>query len=694
MAARWVSARVLVSVVTICHAGFVGAQSEPPNIIFVLLDDAGYGDFGSFHQNHREAAADRSRPFHLTPNIDSLARDGAQLRQHYCPAPVCAPSRASLMLGVHQGHANLRDSQFDKALEDNWTLPRVLKHAGYATCMLGKHGLQGVGESPEVWPTYPTTIGFDYYLGQVRHEDGHTHYPAHETYDPYNGTLVRKPVEVWENDTEISSQLHKCYSTDLYVARAKHWIVRHRELKSSQPFFLFISLPAPHAAFQVPTQAYPSGGGIHGGLQWLGTAGKMVNTAGGTIDSYIHPDYATASYDHDSNSSTGEIPWPDIYRRFATMMRRIDDGIGDLRQTLVELGIDQNTLVVLTSDNGPTEVSYLSESPPYGVDFFKNNGPFRGTKRQTLEGGIRMPAIAWWPQRIPAGQLHTQPSQFHDWMPTFADAAGLPSPARSDGVSLLPSLTGVGTQHPSLVYIEWQDQQVIFCDGYKGRRSPASATTPFEIYDVKLDLGESNNLANLTGYEPLQRLMQDRVLQVRRPSPDAPRAYDQQPIAALQAATVPGVDLQIFEKSYPYLPDFRFETPSSIGTAAMPGLEKLTRQDDIGVLYEGFVQISSPGAYTFHLSADTGAYLRIHEASVIDAGYNYASGTERSGTISLATGLHPFRLSYARQGAGVPRMSLEWSGPGFQRQQIPEAAWRRADTKSAAGGVRAFKARD
>src|ERR1035437_5716860 len=168
-----------------------------PNILFILTDDLGYGDVGVFFQNARKASGIRSEPWHLTPQIDTLAGQGIQLSQYYCPAPVCAPSRASLLLGVHQGHANVRDNQFDKALEDNHTLATVLKRAGYATVAIGKWGLQGRGANPAAWPAYPTKRGFDDYFGYVRHADGHEHYPKEGLY--------RKPKEVWENEREISS---------------------------------------------------------------------------------------------------------------------------------------------------------------------------------------------------------------------------------------------------------------------------------------------------------------------------------------------------------------------------------------------------------------------------------------------------------------------------------------------------------
>jgi len=150
-----------------------------PNIIFVLTDDLGYGDIGVFFQNVRAARKDPQSPAHFTPKLDQFAEEGMQFRHYYCPAPVCAPSRASLLLGVHQGHANVRDNQFDKALENNHTLASVLKQGGYATAAIGKWGLQGTKQG-EDWPGHPLNRGFDYYYGYLAHKAGHFHYPQED----------------------------------------------------------------------------------------------------------------------------------------------------------------------------------------------------------------------------------------------------------------------------------------------------------------------------------------------------------------------------------------------------------------------------------------------------------------------------------------------------------------------------------
>ena len=402
------------------------AAAPRPNIIYILTDDMGWGDYGVFFQNLRKEKGDRSEPWHMTPALDEMAATGLQLPHHYCPAPVCAPSRASLLLGVHQGHSAIRDNQFDKALPNNHTLATVLKEAGYSTAAIGKWGLQGgpkwndkksVGTvGPKDWPGYPTKRGFDFFHGYVRHVDGHAHYPKEDG------------KEVWENDEEISAKLDKSYTTDLFTARAKAWIVAQKKETPDQPFFLFLAYDTPHAKIQVATGEYPEGGGLKGGLQWSGEAGSAITSATGTPDSYIHPDYAEATWDHDKNPATPEVAWPDVYQRYASMVRRIDECVGDLIQTLKDLGIDDNTLVIFTTDNGPSQESYLPEK--YEANFFNSFGPFDGIKRDVLEGGIRTGAIARWPGHTDAGQVSGLPCQAHDWMATFAELAGTPYPGQ------------------------------------------------------------------------------------------------------------------------------------------------------------------------------------------------------------------------------------------------------------------------
>ncbi|MCW3467193.1 sulfatase-like hydrolase/transferase [Chitinophaga nivalis] len=657
---------------------------KKPNIIFILTDDLGFGDIGVFFQQQRQRQHDKSEPWQLSPHIDSMAAGGAILTQSYCNAPVCAPSRASLLSGVHQGHAQVRDNQFDKALEANYNIANVLQSTGYTTAVIGKWGLQGDGEGPD-WPAHPLNRGFDYFYGYMRHADGHEHYPKEGKY--------RGAKQVWENRTEVAAGLDKCYTGDLWTAAAKNWIIRQQQQPAAKPFMLYLAYDLPHAVLELPAQAYPAGGGLTGGVQWEGKPGRMINTAGGTIDSWVHPDYATATWDHDKNPATPEVPWPDTYKRYATINRRLDDAVGDLLQLLKDLHIGDNTLVVFTSDNGPSIESYLPAGyAPNSPEFFKSFGPFDGIKRDCWEGGVRMPVVVSWPGHIAVGKTISTPNNFSDWLPTFLAAAGTPPPVRTDGVSLLPALTGHGTQQASNIYVEYafegrspgfssleparrnrvrnQMQLLRIGDHVGVRYDIKTAADDFEIYDIVKDPKETTNLAANGGMAALQAQLKAKVLQGRMPDSTAPRPYDTAGVPAVAVShPVKGVRWKTYAGQYPWIPATGALTPALTGHASRMAKEQLHAKQTL--CYEGYLHIPADGRYTFYVQAAAGAFLRIHDAAVIDADYGYTPGTVKQGAMHLKKGLHPFRLYYKQTTARKPVSSLQWSGPGIPRQDIP-----------------------
>lgn len=683
-----------------------GDKSAPrPNILFILCDDLGFGDVGAFYQNQRAAMHDRAVPFFSTPNIDTLARDGAKLIEHYSAAPVCAPSRASLLSGLTQGNANVRDNQFDKALADSHTLGTVLKQAGYATAAIGKWGLQGgdwqsrQNKNPSIdapasqkaaeyrtWDAFPTRRGFDYFFGYVRHVDGHFHYPKEDG------------REVWQNDREIAGELDKCYTADLWTAQAKKWITEQTSAHPTQPFFVYLAYDTPHAKLQNPPCPYPPGGGLTGGVQWTGKPHAMLNTATSAVDGYTFPDYAKGTWDDDRNPATPEVAWPDVQKRYANDVRRIDFGVGDVLQLLTDLKIDHNTLVVFTSDNGPS-IESLLDNEPYAPTFFRGYGPFDGIKRDTWEGGMREPTLVRWPAAIPAGRVDSQPSGHWDWLATFAEAAGVPVPAASDGVSLMPSLTGRGERRPGTIYIEYFQEGVtpdfgdfvpahrgrkrgqmqnIYLDGYMGvRYNVKSADDDFEIYNVARDLQEAHNLAKDPKLAGLQAAMKARVLQLRVPNESTPRPYDKAPVPPMTKTPggTPGLRWSLFKGEWPWLPDFHTLTPAARGETKNIDLAMAEGGKAFGVAFEGYFYAKQPGKYSFTLVNDTGAMLFLHDIRVIGEPLKDSAGTF-TGNVGLGSGWHPMRLYYRHGGGATPRLELTCRHNGTEEYKLSTEVFR------------------
>jgi arylsulfatase A-like enzyme len=649
---------------------------QKPNIIYILVDDMGYGDIGVFFQNQRMKTNDRSKPYQITPCLDKMAISGAMFTQQYCNAPVCAPSRGSLMTGVNQGNAHVRDNQFDKALEDNHTLGTVLQQAGYQTMAIGKWGLQGVKETGPYWPAHPLKRGFDSYYGYMRHVDGHEHYPVEGLY--------RGKREVYDNYTNVAEGLAKCYTTDLWTAMAKKRIVEHQKSKeASKPFFMYLAYDAPHAVLELPTQEYPKGKGLNGGLQWLGTSGKMINTASGTPDSYVHADYANATYDDDNNPATKEVAWPDTYKRYATANRRIDDAVGDILELLKDLKIEENTLVVFSSDNGASIEAYLP-APFVGFKptFFASNGAFDGIKRDCLEGGVRMPVLANWPKHIQAGKIISTPSMLSDWMATFSEVAGIIAPARTDGVSLLPSLTGKGKQEKSAVYVEYFESgttpdfkefepahrnkkrgqmQLIRMGDYVGvRYDIKSADDDFEIYNVVKDPKEVNNLAGQPGFDKMQVQMQAAVLQKRHADADAPRPYDNALIPSIEVAAKvsPGFKQEFFKGNFPWVISEKGLKGQKQGISE--SIKNVLTTEAGMVCYKGFIKIPADGQYSFSLKTSGKAYVRLHDASLLDADYGYQADKELVQEVNLKQGYHPVSIYVLKKAKTTETITIKW----------------------------------
>lgn len=428
------------------------AEATRPNIIFVLADDLGYGDLGSYGQQ-----------MIATPQLDRLANEGLRFTQFYAGSTVCAPSRSVLMTGKHMGHTTVRGNAGNRGLEaqtlaaSDVTVATILKQAGYATGLVGKWGLGEIDSTGAPW-----RHGFDYFYGFLNQTHAHNHYPDHLwRYDsrsplsdnrvPLRNDLV--PVGTVPGVGYATKPVE--YANDLFFTEAEAFVERNK----GGPFFLFLSLTLPHANNERSRA--------------LGDGQEV-------------PSYGTYA----------DTPWPDATKGQAAMITRMDTGVGRLMARLRALGLDDNTVVIFSSDNGP----HREGGPNYTPEFFKASGPLRGIKRDLTEGGIRVPFIVRWPGRTMPGTVSPHVGYFGDLLATFAELAAAPVNVPHDGISLVPVLQGKDDQQARHDHLYWEfyentfKQAVVLEGRWKGIRSLRDDAT-MEIYDLSKDLGETRNLA-------------------------------------------------------------------------------------------------------------------------------------------------------------------------------------------------------
>lgn len=414
-------------------------QPRKPNIIYMLADDLGYGDLGCYGQEAIQ-----------TPHLDQMAAEGMRFTDHYAGSTVCAPSRCCLMTGYHTGHARIRGNATVPLRPKDVTIPKVLQPAGYRSALIGKWGLGEAGSTG-----VPNKQGFDYFYGYLNQIRAHNYYPE---FLWRNDETVELDNEVMYTESGYSKGIGSAavkkvdYSHDLFAQETLQFVREHAD----GPFFLYLAFTIPHANNE----------------HWL------LDGHGMEV-----PEYGVYA----------DKDWPEAQKGIAAMITRMDRDIGELLQTLQELGIDENTLVMFSSDNGPHREG---ENDP---DFFNSNGPLRGIKRDLYEGGIRVPLIARWPGSISAGITSDLPSAFWDMLPTFAELADVPVPQDTDGISMVPTLLGNPRQQKSHEFLYWEfhegqtSSQAVRMGTWKAvRHDPAEA---LELYDLEQDIGEQNNIA-------------------------------------------------------------------------------------------------------------------------------------------------------------------------------------------------------
>ena len=424
-------------------------KTKTPNIIYILADDLGYGDLGVYGQKNFE-----------TPNIDRLAKGGMLFLQHYSGSTVCAPSRSALMTGQHTGHTFIRgnsekgvtlenEGQYPLATEEI-TITEVLKEAGYKTGAFGKWGLGYPGSKGD-----PNFQGFDQFYGYNCQRVAHNYYPTH----------------LWNNQEKEflegnDGKTDATYAPELIHQKALSFMVENKEA----PFFMFYPSVIPHAELIAPEE-------------------YMSKYRGKYLPEKIYikkvDGYSVGGYNSQEES----------HAAFAAMVNILDQQVGEILDKVHELGIEENTLILFSSDNGP----HLEGGAD--PDYFDSNGPLRGYKRDLYEGGIRVPMIAYWASKIQPNSTTDHISAFWDFFPTAIEIAGIEKDMNEiDGLSFLPTLLGKEQKNHDYLYWEFLKRggrQAVRMNQWKAVRMNMAKNpdAPIELYRLTDDIGEQNNLA-------------------------------------------------------------------------------------------------------------------------------------------------------------------------------------------------------
>lgn len=437
-------------------------QKIKPNIIYIYADDLGYGELGSYGQTKIK-----------TPNLDRMAKEGMRFTQHYSGAPVCAPSRSILMTGKHAGHSYIRGNYelggFADSLEGGqmplhegaYTIAKMLKEKGYQTGLVGKWGMGVTGTTGS-----PLNHGFDYYYGVLDQKQAHNFYPTHlwenDKWDALNNPVFSVHGKI-DPKTATDADFEKFRGKDYAPAKFTQKALSFIESNKKQAFFLYLPYTLPHLALQAPEEYVKKYKGQFDEKPYYGEHGYAPNK------------YPLSTY--------------------AAMITYLDDQVGLIMERIKKLGLDENTIIMFSSDNG------ASFSAGVDTKFFNSVSGLRGLKMELYEGGIRVPFIARWPNHIKANTVSNHVSVQFDIMPTLAELTGSTIKG-TDGKSMLPELLGQSASQKKheFLYFEYPEnggQLAVRIGNWKGvkmnvRKNPKGK---WELYDLAADNYERNNLA-------------------------------------------------------------------------------------------------------------------------------------------------------------------------------------------------------
>jgi arylsulfatase A-like enzyme len=436
-----------------------------PNIIYIYADDLGYGELGCYGQQKIK-----------TPHLDRMAREGMRFTQHYSGAPVCAPSRAMLMTGKHAGHSYIRGNYEMGGFEDSteagqmplpertFTIAKMLKQAGYVTGMAGKWGLGMAGTTGS-----PSNQGFDYYYSILDQKQAHNFYPTHiwenDKWDTLNNHVInvhKRLDSATATDEGFNYYKGKEYAVTKMTEKALGFIDRNKQ----KAFFLYLPYTLPHLSLQAPDEYIKKYIGLFDEKPYYGQSG------------YAATKYPLSTY--------------------AAMITYLDDQVGIIIDKIKKAGLDKNTIILFSSDNGATFSA--------GVDtkFFNSVSGLRGLKMDLYEGGIREPFIARWPGTIPAGKTSDHIAAQFDLLATLAELTKQAIPNKTDGISFLPELKGnhAGQKQHAYLYFEYPEkggQVAIRMGDWKGVRTDVRKNphAPWQIFNLATDRNETTDIAGL-----------------------------------------------------------------------------------------------------------------------------------------------------------------------------------------------------